>query len=288
MKFVSYNIQYSRGKDGKHDLGRIAQAVEGADVIALQEVVRNMPDVPDADQPARLSELLPDYYWVYGPPFDIDAGGPGPDGRPVNRRGQFGNMLLSRYPILSSRLFLLPSVRNYGRLNIQCGALEGMIDLPGGPLRVYSVHLDSVSGSQRLAQIDYLMPRIQDVPRNGGTWNGVEIFGRPEIPLNEDFVVMGDCNLIPGSPEYRRIAGAPDYFYGQLVTARHWADTWTLAGHDLDEGITWYDEDTDWKTGSRLDYGFVSAELAARVTGARIDDDAPGSDHQPYWFDLDL
>ena len=72
------------------------------------------------------------------------------------------------------------------------------------------------------------------------------------------------------------------------MTARHWADTWTLSGHDLVEGITWYDEGTDWKTGSRLDYGFVSAGLAARVTGARIDDTAPGSDHQPCWFDLDV
>ena len=40
MKLVTYNIQYGVGKDWKSDLGRIAQAVDGADVIALQEVVR--------------------------------------------------------------------------------------------------------------------------------------------------------------------------------------------------------------------------------------------------------
>ncbi len=38
----------------------------------------------------------------------------------------------------------------------------------------------------------------------------------------------------------------------------------------------------------RLDYGFVSAGLAAQVKSAWIDDEAPGSDHQPAWFELAL
>ncbi|NKW71504.1 EEP domain-containing protein, partial [Rhodobacteraceae bacterium R_SAG10] len=41
MKLVSYNIQYGFGADGNYDLGRIAQVVDGADIIALQEVERN-------------------------------------------------------------------------------------------------------------------------------------------------------------------------------------------------------------------------------------------------------
>ncbi len=44
MKLVTYNIQYGVGKDSKCDLGRIAQAVDGADVIALQEVARRTDD----------------------------------------------------------------------------------------------------------------------------------------------------------------------------------------------------------------------------------------------------
>ena len=43
MKFVTYNIQYGTGLDGRYDAGRIADAVRGADVIALQEVTRNNP-----------------------------------------------------------------------------------------------------------------------------------------------------------------------------------------------------------------------------------------------------
>ena len=38
MMFVTYNIQYGLGRDGRYDLERTARVVEGADVIALQEV----------------------------------------------------------------------------------------------------------------------------------------------------------------------------------------------------------------------------------------------------------
>ena len=40
MRFVTYNIQYGKGRDGHFDLRRIADAVREADVIALQEVER--------------------------------------------------------------------------------------------------------------------------------------------------------------------------------------------------------------------------------------------------------
>ena len=37
---MTYNIHYSQGKDDLYNLERIADAVRDADVIALQEVVR--------------------------------------------------------------------------------------------------------------------------------------------------------------------------------------------------------------------------------------------------------
>ena len=72
MKFVTYNIQYSLGKDGTYDLERTVEAVRGADIIALQEVTRNFRQGTDPDQPGRIAELLPDFYWIYGPPVDLD------------------------------------------------------------------------------------------------------------------------------------------------------------------------------------------------------------------------
>jgi len=65
MRFGSYNIQYGKGKDGKFDLARICAALEGADVIALQEVERFWPRSGDADQPAEIATLLGGaYHWV--------------------------------------------------------------------------------------------------------------------------------------------------------------------------------------------------------------------------------
>jgi endonuclease/exonuclease/phosphatase family metal-dependent hydrolase len=289
MKFVTYNIQYSKEKDGRYELERIADAVRGADVIALQEVVRHWPDSDIPDHPARLGELMSDFYWVYGPPTDVDCSAPGPDGAIINRRRQFGNMLLARWPIVTSRLLLLPRFRSFGHHNSQLGALEGVIDAPGGPLRVYSVHLNHLNGAERMAQIEFLREKLVAVPREGATWTG-PLFGSGEAPpaLSEDFVVMGDCNLPPGSPEYRCVVGEADYFYGPVLLGHHWADSWVLAGHDEADGITWYDEDDSFRSGYRLDYGFVSPGLATKVTAAHIDNDAPGSDHQPYWFELDV
>jgi endonuclease/exonuclease/phosphatase family metal-dependent hydrolase len=290
MKVVTYNIQYSRGKDGAYDLERIVAAVREADIIALQEVTRNFSQAPDADQPGRIAELLPDFYWIYIPPVDLDASVHDTGGPVINRRFQFGNMLLARWPILSARLFLLPKARTYDRINAQCGALEGVIDCPGGPLRVYSVHLNYLSGAERMTQIDFLLPKLLAAPLEGGAVSGA----KPpwpefrEVVMSEDFIVLGDCNLTPDSLEYNHIVGEPDYYYGSRIVAQHLVDTWVQAGHPQNEGVTWYDESQEFQSGLRLDYGFVSAGLAEKVKSAWIDDEAPGSDHQPTWFELAL
>ncbi len=49
MKLVSYNIQYTKGRDGRFDTARIVESLQGADIIALQEVERNWPRTAMAD-----------------------------------------------------------------------------------------------------------------------------------------------------------------------------------------------------------------------------------------------
>ena len=131
MKLVSYNIQYGLGKDGRFDLPRIASEVDGADIIALQEVDRFRERSEDRDQAAAIGDLLPGYFRVFAPTLDLDGSTRRTDGRVENRRRQHGLMLLSRWPILSSRLLLLPRFRTYRHLNAQRGALEGLIEAPG-------------------------------------------------------------------------------------------------------------------------------------------------------------
>ncbi|TGR63713.1 EEP domain-containing protein, partial [Mesorhizobium sp. M2D.F.Ca.ET.223.01.1.1] len=72
MKIVTYNIQYGIGLDGRYDVGRIADAVRGADVIALQEVTRNNPRNGGRDMVAEICGALPDYFAAYGSNFEVN------------------------------------------------------------------------------------------------------------------------------------------------------------------------------------------------------------------------
>ena len=94
MRLVTYNIQYGIGLDGRFDLGRIADAVRGADLIALQEVSRNNPSNGGIDMVAGLCDLLPDYFHAYGAPFEVDMGSAVENGRAVTRSFQFGNDII--------------------------------------------------------------------------------------------------------------------------------------------------------------------------------------------------
>jgi len=142
MKCVTYNIQYGIGLDGRYDIGRIAEAIRGADVICLQEVTRNAPQNGGRDMVAEIRAALPDYFAVYGPNFEADVGSHLKDGRAVEVFLQFGNMVLSKTPVRASRNLLLPRGRSYEKLNLQRGALEALIETPLGFMRFYSVHLD--------------------------------------------------------------------------------------------------------------------------------------------------
>ena len=287
MRLVTYNIQYGKGKDGKFDLDRIADAVRSADIIGLQEVTRHLPPNADQDQPAEIAALLADRYWVYRAPADFDASVRSEDGTVTNRRSQFGNMLLSRWPILSSRLELTPRVRTYDKVAVQRGVLEAVIDHPDGPLRVYVVHLDHLLEQQRVVEVEHLLGFAHDALRHGAGATGLSGRLRLATAVPDEFIVMGDCNMLPGSPAYVAMTGAPDYYYGPVMTSDHVADTWPLTGREISEGATWWDEETGFTEGTRLDYVFVSPGLAGGVTGAGVDDDAEGSDHQPVWIDLD-
>ena len=286
MKCVSYNIHYGIGRDGRFDLDRIASNVEGADIIALQEVTRNFERNGGGDLVAELGARLPDYFHVFGAPLDIDPGNRDADGRPANRRFQFGNMLFSRWPILSSRNLLLPRTRSYDRGNLQRGALEGLVVTPLGPLRFYSVHLDHVSEEERMMQIRHLVEQVLAYPLAGGAITGAAEYGFPEPPCPDDFVLMGDFNMQPGRPEYDLLTGPPDSVFGRRLVAHHPVDVSRLAGEPPEGTVSWIDID-DPSRRARLDYGFVSAGLAMRVKRAWIAAEAEGSDHLPVWFELE-
>ncbi len=294
MKLVTYNIQYSKGKDGRYDLGRIAEALEGADVIALQEVERNWPRTGMTDQAAELSALLPGYYWVYGPAFDMDASTVADDGVIINRRRQFGNMLLARWPLSWSRLYILPKLATVEQFNMDAPALEGVIDAPGGPLRVWSIHLSAVSSRERLMQIGYLLDLHGRAAATGGAWTGTPVIrgdaswslGASQPPMPHEAIWMGDFNFLPNGREHTAIVGGEDLIYGHVAHADRFADAWMAAGNDRDERASYPTK--EGVDDINPDYCFVSAALAGRIRSAHMDMAAEGSDHQPLWVDMEM
>ncbi len=302
MKIVTYNIQFGLGKDGRFDPERIAGEVDGADIIALQEVERHWKRSGNVDQPARLGQILNRYYWAYGPYFDVDASALQPDGTIKNVRRQFGNMILSKTPILSTRLFPLPKSALRQRHNMVVGVFEGVVKLQNdGAMRIYNAHLGARSQHDRIVQINSIRDTIRRAPAEGGAWTGDlaqslwEDHGHTlweedatPPPMPESFVLLGDFNLEPKDPEYDHLVGPKDGDLGRLTSAEEFVDTWVAAGHDEDEGVTYFADpsESDAK-GMRLDYAFVDQTMEKRVLGAWIDEAAQGSDHQPYWVDLD-
>src|ERR1700704_4029824 len=122
VKLASYNIQYGFGLDGRYDLERIVASIANADIIALQEVTRGSPRNGHVDMVAAIEALLPDHFPAYGPACALHQDPIVRDGRQVSRRFQFGNMVLSRWPILAARTLLLPRSRTLSKLNMQRGA----------------------------------------------------------------------------------------------------------------------------------------------------------------------
>jgi endonuclease/exonuclease/phosphatase family metal-dependent hydrolase len=287
MRLVTYNIRYGVGLDGKYDIARIADAVRGADVIALQEVTRNSPSNGMRDMVGELGALLPDYFSVFGAPYGADVGSTIKDGRALVRLFEFGNMILSRKPILSTRNLLLPRTRTFGKLNLQRSALEALIDTPVGPIRFYSVHLDHSSPSERIEQLRFLMARVLGYGVEGGALTGASEVGFPEPPHPEAFILLGDFNFTPGSPEYLELTGIPDAEAGVTRRANLPFDAALIGDPNHKDRVTFVDPQLQDAVARRcLDYCFVYAGLTQLVKRSWIDEAATGSDHRPVWTEI--
>ena len=282
MLLATYNIHFGLGRDNRYDVPRIARTVEQADIICLQEVVQGWQLNGFADQAAEIATLLNRHCVFYGP-FDTDASSVGADGRVLNRRRTFGNAVLSRWPIRSSRVRPLAHNALALQFDIQRGAIEAVIDAPGGPLRVYSVHLSHVAAGQRLPQIEDLLGFVRAAQVNGKPWDckpsGSFIFQDAAPPLPAAAVIMGDMNFTPNDIEYPLFTGELSKIYKRIPRHDQFVDAWTHLGNaEVSESFP---------REGRIDHCFVSPDLAPRLKRAWIDQSTDASDHWPIFVEID-
>ncbi len=306
MKLVTYNIRFGLGLDQRIDLARIADTVRDADIIALQEVERFWKRSGMSDQPEIVGRHLRGFYWVYFPAFDMDASERENDGTVINRRRQFGPMMLSRWPLRAARHILFRQLGTADYFNMETGGIECVVDTPSGPLRVYSIHLSAVSTRERLMQIDQLLESHRNAQTKGAAWRGdgsladaveakllVDLNwsnGEAPPPTPQATVIMGDFNSEPESPEYPRLVGDIDPRNRRVDYLDGFVDSWNAAKDKSDDPVTWWPDPPDRSPGHglRLDYCFLSPHLGQQVRRVSVDSSAQGSDHRPYWVELDL
>lgn len=133
---MTYNIRHAVGMDGVLDLERTARVIKASqvDIIILNEVDQGTARSFGVHQADSLAALL-NFFAVFGRSIDYDG-------------GQYGNALLSRYPILDFHVLDLTTD----------SLLEGRsvflsrIDAAGDTLSIMGTHL-GLSQEERLLQV---------------------------------------------------------------------------------------------------------------------------------------
>jgi endonuclease/exonuclease/phosphatase family metal-dependent hydrolase len=162
FRVATYNIHKCRGFDRRTSPERIVAVLQSldADILCLQEVVH----APNAgriwDQAHAIAAAFPDHTWCFG------------ENR-ILRGGSYGNMTLTRFPLLRWLNHDLSHRRREPR-----GALQTDIDLGGGHgLHVFNVHLGT-GQLERRSQAPRLL--------------GPNVLGQPS--LQSPRLVVGDFN----------------------------------------------------------------------------------------------
>jgi endonuclease/exonuclease/phosphatase family metal-dependent hydrolase len=138
LRVLSYNIHHGEGVDRVLDLERIAKVIRSVepDLVALQEVDKDVQRSKQVDQPAELAKLT-GLKAVFGRNIPLQG-------------GEYGNAVLSKFPIRRHENHALPSFDK----GEQRGVLEVSVEVAGldAPVTFLATHLDHrADGRERLA-----------------------------------------------------------------------------------------------------------------------------------------
>ena len=170
---MTYNIHHGKGMDKKVDLKRIAKVItgSGADIIGLNEVDKNYSIRSDfIDQVQFLAKEL-NLNYAYSPSLTLKSKNP-------DSLQQYGNALLSRFPIIKSHHHLFNFIPGLveGR-----SILEAIVDINENHLNLYVTHL-SLNSRLHRKQSEFIL-------RN----------------TREPGIILGDWNMNPNTRKWRRV-----------------------------------------------------------------------------------
>jgi endonuclease/exonuclease/phosphatase family metal-dependent hydrolase len=280
-RILTWNIQNGKGVDDSISLERIVSVIAqigDPDVICFQEISRYMAlgdGWASPDQIAEISGLFPGYEAIFGPAVE----GPGAGSDP---RWQFGNVTLSRLPVLSVFRHSLPQPSDPGLRHMARQATEITVETAPGPLRVTNTHLEFHSTRQRLAQVRRLRAIQADIVGNAEQPPAHDATGPYQnVQRPVDCVLCGDFNMEVDSTEYAMLTDATDS--GRLQ------DAWRSLYRDVDHQPTCGVHDLkQWPQGAHCrDFFFVSQAVSQRVSSIVVDTDTNASDHQPLMMTLE-
>jgi endonuclease/exonuclease/phosphatase family metal-dependent hydrolase len=140
---VSFNIAFGRRTDSAIKLFKSDPALRNADVILLQEM--------DAPSTRRVAHALGFWYVYYPAIFSLTT------------QRDFGNAVLSRWPIIEDEKIVLPHVSRYART--QRTATAATVRIGASNLRVYSTHLSTIFDMRTSARRDQLRAILADAAK---------------------------------------------------------------------------------------------------------------------------
>jgi endonuclease/exonuclease/phosphatase family metal-dependent hydrolase len=162
FRIASYNTHKCRGIHGTISPDRVIRVIEEleADILCLQEIVDAEGGTGKYDQARQISEAFPDLNVSFG------------ETRPLHG-GRYGNMLMTRFPIVETRTHNITKSTREERGVLQCAVAVGGVAV----VNVFNVHLGT-GYMERRRQIEVLI--------------GEEILAQPD--LSGPRIVIGDFN----------------------------------------------------------------------------------------------
>ncbi len=236
LRILSYNIHHAEGVDGKLDVERIANVVKATspDLVALQEVDRITRRSQGVDQAMELGRQT-GMEVVFGANIDLQG-------------GQYGNAVLSRFPIVDSENHSLPNLRQGEQRGVLVASIQAKASssTSADPLVFLATHFDHRRDeAERIASAKFVNELVSD----------------DERPM----ILAGDINDTPSSETLGKLR-----------------DVWSSAS---DQPLATIPVDQPTR---QIDFVLFRPADRWRVVEARVVEERLASDHRPLLVELEL